>query len=161
MTATALAPIYLSSPEATAALAERLAPFLVPGDIICLEGPLGAGKTHFARSLIAALTGETDIPSPTYTLVQTYRGPACDIWHADLYRLSDPAEVAELGLSEAFEADISLIEWPDRLGPVPPALWLRFDPVDEPEARRLTLSAPEGRWSAIVDPVFSRAAAHA
>ena len=112
----------LRSPEDTTRFAQTLAPLLNAGDIILLEGPIGAGKTHFARSLIQALLPEPeDIPSPTFTIVQVYDGPDCEIWHSDLYRLGHPDEAIELGLDEAFETAICLIEWPDRLGDLLPA----------------------------------------
>jgi tRNA threonylcarbamoyladenosine biosynthesis protein TsaE len=90
---------------------------LRPGMTLLLEGPLGAGKSHIARAAIRALAGEeTEVPSPTFTLVQTYDSPAGEIWHADLYRLGGPDEVEELGLVEAMATAIVLVEWPDRLG---------------------------------------------
>ena len=85
----------------TAALARMLAATARPGDTILLDGPVGAGKTHFARAFIRARQGEAaeDVPSPTFTLVQTYDDPmGTEIWHADLYRLTDPSELDELGL---------------------------------------------------------------
>jgi tRNA threonylcarbamoyladenosine biosynthesis protein TsaE len=97
--------------------------------VLLLDGPIGAGKTHFARALIQALLPVSeDVPSPTFTLVQVYDGPGFPIWHADLYRLSDPEEAVELGLAEAFETALCLVEWPERLGPYRPsgALTLRF-----------------------------------
>lgn len=138
----------LRSPETTAHLAERLALVLGPGDILCLEGDLGAGKTHFVRALIQHLQAAEgrveDVPSPSFTLVQTYEAGGQDIWHADLYRLSDPQEVDELGLTEAFDTAICLVEWPDRLGDEIPAraLWvsLRMVPGRD-DARALTLSS--------------------
>lgn len=106
----------LDTLEATSALAQRLAPHLKAGDVIALRGDLGAGKTTFARALITALRGEeTDVPSPTYTLVQTYQGGEVPIYHFDLYRLSDPDEVHELGWDDTIDG-IALIEWPDRAG---------------------------------------------
>jgi len=141
--------------DETAALARRIAPCLAPGDVLCLEGGLGAGKTHFARALIAELTGETEVPSPTYTLVQTYAGPACEVWHADLYRLREPGEVAELGLAEAFASAIALVEWPDRLDPAPDALWLRFRPGDGPDARTIE-AAGSDRWRARLAPILAQ-----
>ena len=101
---------------ATAALAQRLAPHLQAGDVLALRGGLGAGKTTFARALISALRGEeTEVPSPTYTLVQTYDGPDFPIFHFDLYRLDDPNDVFELGWDET-QIGVALIEWPDRAG---------------------------------------------
>lgn len=115
----ALATVPLPSPEATDALAARLATVLQPGDTLLLSGSLGAGKTHLARALIRAYLGNPaePVPSPTFTLVQSYEGDQSALWHADLYRLSDIAEIYELGLDEAFEEAICLIEWPDRLAP--------------------------------------------
>jgi tRNA threonylcarbamoyladenosine biosynthesis protein TsaE len=119
----------LPDADATERFARALAPRLRAGDVLLLEGPIGAGKTHFARALILALVPvPEDVPSPTFTLVQVYDGPGFAIWHADLYRLSDPTEAVELGLSEAFETALCLVEWPERLGPhrPPGALTLRF-----------------------------------
>lgn len=102
--------------SATAALAQTLAPHLRAGDVIALRGGLGAGKTTFARALISALRDEeTEVPSPTYTLVQTYDSADFPIFHFDLYRLDDPNDVVELGWDETVSG-LSLIEWPDRAG---------------------------------------------
>ena len=112
----------LPSSAATTELAQRIARILLPGDVILLEGPIGAGKTHFARSLIQSLMPvPEDVPSPTYTLVQSYPGRQGEIWHADLYRLGNTNELVELGLDVAFETAFCLIEWPDRLGDLTPA----------------------------------------
>lgn len=117
--------LLFEDPEATVRLAERIAPELRPGDTLALTGDLGAGKSVFARAVIArrlATAGrEEDIPSPSYTLVQTYDAGGIQICHADLYRLGDASEVAELGLDEAFDTAICLVEWADRLGPDLPA----------------------------------------
>lgn len=141
---TVLAEMVLPSPEATARLAAQLSTGLRRGDVLCLDGDLGAGKTHFARSLIQHMQQvPEDVPSPTFTLVQTYELAGQEIWHADLYRLNDPWEAEELGLVEAFDTAICLVEWPDRLGPDLPEralrVGLRMVPGQD-DARHLTLS---------------------
>ena len=142
--------LTLSSPEATARLAAALAPRLCPGDVLLLEGDIGAGKTHFARALIQSLLSRPeDVPSPTFTLVQVYDGPGFEIWHSDLYRLSHPDEVAELGLTEAFATALCLVEWPDRLSELAPrdALRLAFGALSgDDETRRLRIDWTDARW---------------
>lgn len=121
MSVTPVFTLALPDPAATDALGHLLADHVAAGDTILLSGPVGAGKSHLARAFIRHVLGtDEDIPSPTFTLVQTYAHPAGDIWHADLYRLSHPDEVIELGLDEAFSTAICLVEWPDRLGNLAP-----------------------------------------
>ena len=138
----------LPDPDATDALARALAPLMRAGDAVLLEGPVGAGKTAFARALIGALRAEAGlppegVPSPTFTLVQTYDTGAFETWHADLYRLSDPDEVVELGLDEAFQTALALVEWPDRLGAAAPAGALTVTLQQTGETGRvLTLTGP-------------------
>jgi tRNA threonylcarbamoyladenosine biosynthesis protein TsaE len=106
----------LTDEAATGALGRSLAARMGPGDVVALWGGLGAGKSTLARAFIRALTSEDeDVPSPTFTLVQTYDGPTAPIWHFDLYRLDSPDDVWELDIEDALH-DISLIEWPDRMG---------------------------------------------
>jgi len=105
---------------ATRALASRLAPLLRAGDVVALSGELGAGKTFFARAAIQALGGPEDVPSPTFTLVQTYDLVPVPVWHFDLYRLARPEHAHELDIEDAFADAISLIEWPERLGSLLP-----------------------------------------
>jgi tRNA threonylcarbamoyladenosine biosynthesis protein TsaE len=141
----------MSSPDDTARFAARLGRLLVPGDCILLNGSLGAGKTHFARSLIqSVLSNIEDVPSPTFTLVQTYDTDVGPIWHADLYRINGADEIEELGLTEAMEDAICLIEWPDRLGDLKPddALVLQFTAQDDPDARAVTATWTDEKWSA-------------
>lgn len=146
----------LVSPEATAALARALAPLLGPGDVILLDGPIGAGKSHFARTLIqarlAAAGRMEDVPSPTFTLVQSYDDGRVEIWHADLYRLTDPGEVEELGLTAAFDSAICLVEWPDRLGGLAPedALLLRFAYGGDEDMRHVTTAIDTPRWASLI-----------
>ena len=126
--------LVLPDPEATEALGRRLAGLARAGDAILLEGPIGAGKSSLARAFIRARLGEAEeVPSPTFTLVQVYEDDGTEIWHADLYRLTHPDEVWELGLDEAFQTAICLVEWPDRLGGhLPPdALDLRLEALGE------------------------------
>jgi tRNA threonylcarbamoyladenosine biosynthesis protein TsaE len=105
------------TPEETAAVSRKIATLLHPGDVVLLKGDLGSGKSTFARALIQALCGEeTEVPSPTFTLVQTYETPHFTLWHFDLYRLQNPEEIYELGIEEASMNGVSLIEWPERMG---------------------------------------------
>jgi tRNA threonylcarbamoyladenosine biosynthesis protein TsaE len=143
--------LRLSGPDDTARRAQQLARRLSPGDVILLSGDVGAGKTHFARALITELLDyPEDIPSPTFTLVQTYEGASGAIWHADLYRLTSTHEIEELGLVEAFHDAICLVEWPDRLGPLAPAGALRISlsPGDHEDSRALTAEWSGSGWAA-------------
>jgi tRNA threonylcarbamoyladenosine biosynthesis protein TsaE len=156
--------IAVPDPAAMTAFGEWLARLVGAGDTILLEGQLGAGKTHLARSVIAARLADAglaeDIPSPTFTLVQTYEAGSLTILHADLYRLGHADEIAELGLADAFGSALCLIEWPGRLGPwTPPgALTIRIDDSDG-TGRRLLLSGSGARWAAILAQAAGRGGA--
>ncbi|MFT6531082.1 MAG: tRNA threonylcarbamoyladenosine biosynthesis protein TsaE [Limimaricola cinnabarinus] len=149
-------PILLPDESHSLALARALAPHLRAGDTLLLSGQIGAGKSFFARALIRARTGnpEEEVPSPTFTLVQSYDAPGAEIWHCDLYRLSDPFELVELGLEEAMGRAICLIEWPDRMGDMAPpeALSLAFEA--RPDGHLLSMSGPEA-WHARLEPVLA------
>lgn len=138
-----------ASPDDTAALAVQLAAVLKPGDTLLLHGPVGAGKSHFCRALIqsrlASLGRMEDVPSPSFTLVQTYDLDGVEIWHADLYRLGDMQEVVELGLEDAFSQAICLVEWAERLGNMTPeaALRINISPGARAEERHLAFAGPE------------------
>ncbi len=108
--------------QATEGLAAALAARVRRGDSILLSGPLGAGKSAFARAFLRALTADAalEVPSPTFTLVQSYDTPRGPVHHFDLWRLTDSTAMAELGWDDATD-DIVLVEWPDRLGPLTPA----------------------------------------
>lgn len=141
--------LVCDSPDATAHAARTLAQMLRPGDTVLLSGDLGTGKTHFARAAIQSLLDmPEDVPSPSYTLVQTYPGRHGEIWHADLYRLGDISEVVELGLEDAFDTAITLIEWPDRLGDLTPAqaLSIGIEAQEAEDARMLTFEWSDPKW---------------
>ena len=153
--------LVLADPAATERLAAIIAAEVHAGDAILLSGDLGAGKTHFARAFINALTPlPEEVPSPTFTLVQTYdavlRGAPVEIRHFDLYRLKSPEESLELGIEEAFADGLSLVEWPDRLGGLKPRehLELRLAIAGE-GARRATL-LPTPAWRARAAAIAAR-----
>ncbi|RYI01622.1 MAG: tRNA (adenosine(37)-N6)-threonylcarbamoyltransferase complex ATPase subunit type 1 TsaE [Acetobacteraceae bacterium] len=145
---TPAAPTCLDLPDAdaTEALGVRLAAQAAAGDVILLEGPIGAGKSCLARAFIRARLGrDEEVPSPTFTLVQVYEADGVEIWHADLYRLTHPDEVWELGLDDAFRTAICLVEWPDRLGAHVPvgALRLRLDIAGDGRRAAITGGRPD------------------
>ena len=128
--------------EATGLFAQRLAPLLQMGDVLALKGELGAGKTTFARALIRALgAADTEVPSPTFTLAQSYQGQTCGIWHFDLYRLKSADEALELGIDEMRHDSVVLIEWPERLGVAlaRDRLEIVFEYGADEDARRVSL----------------------
>jgi tRNA threonylcarbamoyladenosine biosynthesis protein TsaE len=141
--------MILSDEAATAAAGARLARVAGVGDVITLSGPLGIGKTAFARGFIAALGHAGEVPSPSFAIVQPYETLRPPVWHVDLYRIQDSSEVEELGLDEAAQG-ILLVEWPEQAGRGlwPNALALSFE-FAEDGSRRLTAKVPgawEGRW---------------
>ena len=137
--------IDLPDERATQRLAQRLAPLLSVGDCLLLSGEIGAGKSFFARAVIRALTDEqTEVPSPAFTIVQTYQTRSFEIWHCDLYRLSAPEEALELGLQEAFETAVTLIEWPDRLEGDHPSAALELTFAAQDTGHCVDLTAGQG-----------------
>ncbi|MGF7174601.1 tRNA (adenosine(37)-N6)-threonylcarbamoyltransferase complex ATPase subunit type 1 TsaE [Azospirillum doebereinerae] len=134
--------LRLPDEAATGRLAERLGAWLRPGDLVALRGDLGAGKTALSRALIRSVTHpDAEVPSPTFTLVQVYDTDLGPLWHFDLYRLSVPDEVIELGWDDARAEAVALVEWPDRLGPLLPADRVEVDLAhDSPDSRRATLT---------------------
>ena len=149
--------LTLSEATGMTAFAAALAPYVRRGDVVTLRGPLGAGKTVFARGFIlararaAGLDDEAigEVPSPTFTLVQTYDLPDTPIWHFDLFRLERPEDALELGIEDAFAMAISLIEWPERLGPLLPSSRLDLEIAfnGESDTRQLRLSGGEAWMS--------------
>ena len=150
--------VDLPDEAATAALAARISALASPGDVIALKGDLGAGKTTFARGFIRACGCTEEVPSPTFTLVQVYELGAAAIWHFDLYRIKSPEEAWELGIEDAFSEGISLIEWPERLGPLLPPRRLEIELLfgGRPEARRAVLDPGEG-WQARLAKILADA----
>lgn len=140
--------IELAGLKATHELAQRIAHLSVVGDVIALGGDLGSGKTEFARAFIRALTdADEEVPSPTFTLVQTYEGISGNIWHFDLYRIKLPEEVLELGIEDAFHDAITLVEWPEKLGPYLPRGRLDINlTVTRGKHHRQAELGPHGSW---------------
>ncbi len=144
--------LMLTGSAATEAMGAALARVLRPGDAVALHGDLGTGKTTLVRGLLGGLGFDGDVPSPSFPIVIAYDPPdvTIPVWHVDLYRIDDPADLPELGLDDARLDGVLLIEWPERMGA---HLWddslhLTLDRVDE-GARRLTWAVPaawEGRW---------------
>lgn len=142
--------MILADAEATEAAGRSLAPHLRPGDVVALSGELGAGKTSFARGILAGLGLEDEAPSPSFAIVIPYSPPdvTMPVVHVDLYRLEDDAEIEELGLEDALYDSALLIEWPERMGdrlwPDALRIGLSIEPAD---GRRLTVHAPPS-WEA-------------
>ncbi len=142
--------MLLESAEATERLGASMAPLIRAGDVVALFGDLGAGKTTLTRGLLRGLGHEGDVASPTFPIVQPYEELAVPLWHVDLYRIEDPAELAELALDEARSDAALVIEWPERLGSGlwPEALQLHLDQAPA-GARSLTAKVPPAwgdRW---------------
>ncbi len=140
------------TPDGTRKLADMLAPILQAGDILLLDGDVGAGKTDLARKIIQnrmiKFDALEDVPSPTFTLVQTYDLGGLEYLHADLYRLSHPDETYELGLERDFERAVCMIEWPDRLESLAPANALRVHISITGECtRKFQFSWTHPKWS--------------
>lgn len=153
--------LRIAGENAMRALGQRLAGTMSPGDTLCLDGPIGAGKSTLARAFIASRLAEEnrveDIPSPTFTLVQTYELAAVEIWHTDLYRLSHADELIELGLFDAFETAIVLIEWPGRLGHLRPERRIEcaISVVEDGNARDVTFRFVGDGWTAALSAIAS------
>lgn len=135
--------LRLLSLDETEALAKRIAAALRPGDAVLLAGPLGAGKSALARAVIRAAAGDPalDVPSPSFTLVQSYETPKGMVHHYDLWRVEPGPDLRELGLDDAF-GDITLIEWPDRLDAYTPADALEI--ILDPQADGVRLARLSG-----------------
>jgi tRNA threonylcarbamoyladenosine biosynthesis protein TsaE len=146
--------VPLADQAATEQFAARVALLLAPGDLVCLSGSLGAGKTVFARGVVTTLatkfeTPIDEVPSPTFTLVQLYDFPAFMLYHFDLYRIKRAEEVFELGIEDALAEGVSLIEWPERMGILLPTERLDIDLQQGPtENARIATVTPHEGWVA-------------
>ena len=135
---------------ATQRLGARIAFVLKPGDTVALSGDLGAGKTTLARAILAGLGVDETVPSPTFTLVQSYDTPGLTVSHYDLYRLKHAREMDELGLEEALETGAALIEWPERAENRLPPDRLNVNLYSGEDERRAALQGP-ARWRELMD----------
>ena len=142
--------LLLSDEDATQALAETIAQAAKPGDCILLRGDLGAGKTAFAKGFIRSLLKDADVTSPTFNLVQTYETPSATVWHFDLYRLKSPAELPEIGLEEALEKGITLVEWPDIAENYWPENALTIELAIGEAAERRAILTGANRWQPVL-----------
>ena len=138
--------IDIADEDGTRSVGKALGATLRSGDVVCLTGPLGAGKTTLARAVLSQAVGALEAPSPTFSLVETYQTDAISVWHFDLYRLEAPADVWELGLEEALETGACLIEWPEKIASYLPEniLVLNLKPSDT-SSRVLTIRA-QSAW---------------
>ena len=132
--------IKLANERETLALGAQVIKSLSPGMTVTLRGDLGAGKTTMVRGMLQSVLGDIDVPSPTYTLVQTYECPNFELWHCDMYRLARPEDGYELGLIEAFEEAVCVVEWPDKIAPLLPKDVLDIDIQFDGEGRLATLT---------------------
>ena len=132
---------YFSSAESdTIALGKKLAHIAKRGDTFALFGTLGMGKSVLARAFIQELSGAMEVPSPTFTLLQSYEGADFEIYHFDLYRLKSPEEIFEIGMEDALYDGACLIEWPERMGVYLPRNMFRVEFQPEGEGRKISIS---------------------
>lgn len=147
--------IFLPTADVTDQFARLCALHLGMGDTVLLSGPVGAGKSHFARALIRHHFGpHEDVPSPSFTLVQCYTNSDIEIWHADLYRLRSSADVTELGLYDAMGSALCLIEWPDRLGAEVPQTAIAVALSVQGDGRRALISGASAPLRAALSCAF-------
>ena len=147
-----------NGPLETEELASALKENLQNGDIILLKGKIGAGKSLFARSLIQSTMDQVEeVPSPTFTIVQTYETKLGSIWHADLYRLTDQSEIFELGLIDAFVSEIVIVEWPERLGHLEPQDALTVEIIIlKNDKREVIFSTNSSMWKARLEKTLQQ-----
>ena len=130
----------LPTEQDTIAIGKKLAHLARKGDVFALYGTLGMGKSVLARAFVQELCGNGEVPSPTFTLLQTYEAPDFDIYHFDLYRLKSPDEIFEIGVEDALYSGVSLIEWPDKMSPYLPRDIFKLEIVPQSSGRKLTIT---------------------
>ena len=151
--------ITVETEAQTGGIAAAVGRVLSSGDCVLLQGDLGAGKTAFARALIRSLAGDPDliVPSPTFTLSQSYDLPDFALTHFDLYRLGEAEEVFDLGWDDARADGVTVVEWPDRLGPLrpPKALEIRLEATGAGEEQRQLHGIGGSSWMPRLGSIFS------
>lgn len=130
----------LPTEQDTIAIGKKLAHLARKGDVFALYGTLGMGKSVLARAFVQELCGNGEVPSPTFTLLQTYEAPDFDIYHFDLYRLKSPDEIFEIGVEDALYSGVSLIEWPDKMSPYLPRDIFKLEIVPQSNGRKLIIT---------------------
>lgn len=130
----------LPTEQDTIAIGKKLAHLARKGDVFALYGTLGMGKSVLARAFVQELCGNGEVPSPTFTLLQTYEAPDFDIYHFDLYRLKSPDEIFEIGVEDALYSGVSLIEWPDKMSPYLPRDVFKLELEPDGSGRKLTIT---------------------
>lgn len=133
--------VYCKDEAETTAFAQKLSHLAQKGDVFALYGTLGMGKSVLARGVIQALTDAEEVPSPTFTLVQSYEAPEFEIYHFDLYRLKSAEEIFELGMEEALYEGVCLIEWPDKMGSNLPKNCFKITITPHESGRKITITS--------------------
>ena len=139
--------MILADEAATRAAGAALARVLKPGDVVLLDGPLGAGKTTLVRGLLEALGHHGAVPSPSFAIVQPYEEVRVPLWHVDLYRIDHPSDIEELGLGSMLGDGVLVVEWPGHAGEgawPPTALALSLEPLED--GRRALTATPGAGW---------------
>ncbi len=134
---------YCAKEKDTAEIGRKLSQNAQKGDCFALYGTLGMGKSVLCRAFIQNLTDVNDVPSPTFTLVQSYPAKNFDIYHFDLYRLKTAEEIFELGMEEALYEGVCLIEWPEKMGGYIPQKSIKIEIKSEKQGRKITITGPE------------------
>ncbi len=131
---------YSKNEDETKEFGKALAAFAKKGDVFALFGTLGMGKSVLARAFIQNFIGDSEVPSPTFTLLQTYEAPDFEIFHFDLYRIKSAEEIFELGMEDALQGGVCLIEWPEKMGAYLPKNVFKLEIAPFSNGRRIVVS---------------------